>query len=193
MPKPPESADPIRCVWASREPETTYHDIEWGVPSHDDAHLFEMLSLEGAQAGLSWATILNKREGYRRCFAGFDAERLARFTEADVDRLVQDTSIVRHRGKIESVINNAKRVLELRETHGSLDAYLWDWADGSPIVNRPKTLADVPAKTELSTKISKDLRKRGFAFVGPTTVYAFMQATGMVNDHTIDCFCAPKA
>ena len=165
-----------------------YHDDEWGVPSHDDAHLFELLTLEGAQAGLSWTTILRKREGYRRAFAGFDAEVVARFGAPDVERLLADPGIVRHRGKIESTVNNAARVLEVREEFGSLDAYLWQFVDGEPLVGTWRTLAELPAETAESQALSKDLKRRGFRFVGPTTMYAFMQAVGLVDDHLEGCF-----
>jgi len=183
------SRDVPRCEWCLRSPEEiAYHDAEWGVPSRDDRHLFEMLSLEGAQAGLSWTTILRKREGYRTAFAGFDAAKVARFTAKRVDRLVGDPSIVRHRGKIESVVSNAARVLEVAEERGSLAAYVWDFVDGVPVVNRPRSLKEIPAETDLSRRISRDLRRRGFRFVGPTTVYAFLQATGVVDDHVRSCF-----
>lgn len=165
-----------------------YHDEEWGVPSHDDVHLFEMLTLEGAQAGLSWSAILNKREGYRHAFAGFDPAAVARFGPKDVERLLADPGIVRNRLKVESTVDNAARVLEVQEEHGSLDAYLWAFVGGEPIVNHWRTLAELPAETELSKAISKDLKRRGFRFVGPTIIYAFMQTVGMVDDHTVDCF-----
>ena len=165
-----------------------YHDEEWGVPSHDDRHLFEMLTLEGAQAGLSWSTILRKREGYRLLFEGFDPTAVAGFTARDVERLLQDAAIVRNRLKVESTVVNAARVLEVQEEVGSLDAYLWSFVEGEPIVGRPRALAELPAETELSGALSKDLKKRGFRFVGPTVCYAFMQAVGLVNDHTVDCF-----
>ena len=175
-----------RCWWAPEGDSAylAYHDEEWGVPSHDERHLFEMLTLEGAQAGLSWATILHKREGYNRAFANFDAEKVARFTQPDVERLLADPSIVRNRLKVESTVVNAKRVLELE----SLDDYLWGFVDGSPIVNRWRKLADIPAETAESRAMSKEMKKRGFRFVGPTVCYAFMQATGLVNDHIVDCF-----
>ena len=165
-----------------------YHDEEWGVPSHDERHLFEMLVLEGAQAGLSWATILRKREGYRNAFAGFDPEPVARFTARDVERLMKDTGIVRNRMKIEAAIANAKAVLGVRDEFGGLDPYLWGFVDGRPIQNKWRTLADLPAETPASKATSKDLKKRGFRFVGPTICYAFMQAVGMVNDHVTSCF-----
>ena len=165
-----------------------YHDEEWGVPTHDDRHLFEMLTLEGAQAGLSWSTILRKREGYREAFAGFDPASVAKFGEKDVERLLADPGIVRNRMKIESTIENARRVLEAQEEYGSLDAYFWAFVDAKPIVNSWRSLGELPAETPLSKTISKDLKKRGFRFIGPTIVYAFMQTVGMVDDHTIDCF-----
>jgi DNA-3-methyladenine glycosylase I len=165
-----------------------YHDREWGAPSHDDRHLFELLTLEGAQAGLSWATILRKRDGYRRAFAGFDASVVAGFTAEDVERLLADPGIVRNRLKVESTVNNAARVLEVQDEHGSLDAYLWGFVDGEPIVEGWRSLSELPAETPLSKMLSKDLRRRGFRFVGPTVCYAFMQAVGLVNDHTVDCF-----
>jgi DNA-3-methyladenine glycosylase I len=179
-----------RCGWVATGDELmlAHHDEEWGVPSHDDRHLFEMLTLEGAQAGLSWSTILRKREGYRRAFAGFDPATVARFGPRDVDRLLEDPGIVRNRLKVESTVNNAARVLEVEEELGSLDAYLWAFVDGRPIVNEVRTLADLPAETDLSKAISKDLKRRGFRFIGPTVVYAFMQSVGMVDDHMVDCF-----
>jgi DNA-3-methyladenine glycosylase I len=178
-----------RCGWAGTDPEMVrYHDEEWGVPSRDDAHLFEMLSLEGAQAGLSWSTILGKREGYRRAFAGFDAPKVARFTSRRIEKLLADPGIVRHRGKIESVVSNAACVLEVVAEHGSLADYVWSFTDGRPIVNRWRTLSQVPPETPLSHTLSKDLRRRGFRFVGPTTCYAFLQAVGVVDDHLLGCF-----
>jgi DNA-3-methyladenine glycosylase I len=184
-------AERRRCEWAGSSPEmVAYHDEEWGVPLHDDRHLFEMLTLEGAQAGLSWSTILRKREGYRTAFAGFEAAKVARFGPKDVERLLVDPGIVRNRLKVESTLENARRVLEAQAEHGSFDAYLWAFVDGGPIVNRWRSLAEIPAETPLSKAISKDLKKRGFRFVGPTVIYAFMQAVGMVDDHTRDCFRA---
>jgi DNA-3-methyladenine glycosylase I len=179
-----------RCEWVAKGDElmVAHHDEEWGVPSHDDRHLFEMLTLEGAQAGLSWSTILHKREGYRRAFAGFDPATVARFGPRDVDRLLEDPGIVRNRLKVESTVNNAARVLEVQEELGSLDSYLWAFVDGRPIVNEVRTLADLPAETDLSKAISKDLMRRGFRFIGPTVVYAFMQSVGIVDDHMLDCF-----
>jgi DNA-3-methyladenine glycosylase I len=181
---------PTRCAWVPLEDPLylAYHDEEWGMPSHDDRHLFEMLSLEGAQAGLSWSTILRKREGYRRAFAGFDAQRVARFDRRKVERLLADPSIVRNRLKVESVVANARAMLDVREEHGSLDAYLWSFVEGRPKVNRWRGLDEIPAETAESKAMSKDLKRRGFRFVGPTVCYAFMQATGMVNDHVTSCF-----
>jgi DNA-3-methyladenine glycosylase I len=175
-----------RCSWVPLQDPlyVTYHDDEWGVPSHDERHLFELLVLEGAQAGLSWSTILHKREGYRRAFAGFDAKRVARFGEREVARLLADPSIVRNRAKIESAIANARAALEL----GGLDAHLWSFVGGEPIVNTRRTVAEIPAETAESKAMSKDLKRRGFRFVGPTICYALMQATGMVNDHDVGCF-----
>jgi DNA-3-methyladenine glycosylase I len=179
----------VRCAWAGSDPlSVAYHDTEWGVPSHDESHLFEMLTLEGAQSGLSWMTILRKREGYRRAFADFDANAVAAFDESDVERLMQDASIVRNRLKIESTIANARAILALRDDAGSLDAYVWSFVDGAPLHNAWRELAELPAQTQLSKRMSKDLSKRGFRFLGPTTVYSFMQATGLVNDHVTSCY-----
>ncbi|MBT3941530.1 MAG: DNA-3-methyladenine glycosylase I [Chloroflexi bacterium] len=178
-----------RCEWAEgNDLMEQYHDTEWGVPSHDDSHLFEMLVLEGSQAGLSWQTILNKREGYRRAFANFDLATISAYGESDVERLVQDPGIVRHRGKIEATIGNANTALEVQAEFGSLDSYLWGLAGGKPVKNAPATMANIEATTYASESMSKALRKRGFRFVGPTTVYAFMQSAGMVNDHVVTCF-----
>ena len=176
-----------RCPWAVNELDAHYHDTEWGVPVRDDTRLFEMLSLEGAQAGLSWSTILKKREGYRRAFLGFDPARVAAMGDADIERLVQDASIVRHRGKIASVLTNARAVLRVQDEARSFSAYVWAFVDGEPVVNHPAALADVPAETPVSRAMSRDMKKRGFAFVGPTTAYAFMQAAGLVNDHLVTC------
>ena len=176
----------LRCFWALSAPDyLRYHDEEWGFPSGDDVRLFEKVCLEGFQAGLSWLTILRKREGYRKAFANFDAEKVARFTQKDVERLLQDPGIVRNRLKVESTVNNAKRVAEL---DGSLSEYLWSFVGGEPLVNRWRKLTDLPAETAESKAMSRDLKKRGFRFVGPTVCYAFMQACGLVNDHTVDCF-----
>lgn len=165
-----------------------HHDGEWGVPSHDDRHLFELLTLEGAQAGLSWTTILNKRDGYLRAFAEFEPDAVARYSQKDVERLLADPGIVRNRMKVESAVSNARCVLAVQEELGSLDAYLWGFVDGSPIVGRWKTMREIPAETAESRAMSKDLKRRGFRFVGPTICYAFMQSVGIVNDHTTRCF-----
>ena len=165
-----------------------YHDEEWGMPSRDDTHLFEMLTLEGAQAGLSWQTILRKREGYRRAFAGFDPAKVARFRSAKVEQLLRDPAIVRNRLKIASTVNNAARVLEVQRELGSLETYVWSFVDGEPLVGRWNRTQDIHAETEESRAMSTDLKRRRFRFVGPTVCYAFMQAAGLVNDHTVDCF-----
>ncbi len=167
-----------------------HHDREWGVPSHDDRHLFELLTLEGAQAGLSWSTILRKREGYRSAFAAFEVAAVASFSTKDVERLLTDPGIVRNRLKIESAVNNAARVLELQEECGSFDAYLWSFVGGEPVVGRWRSVAEIAAETDLSRTLSRDLKRRGFRFVGPTICYAFMQSVGLVDDHTVDCFRA---
>jgi len=179
----------IRCDWCGRDPlYVAYHDNEWGVPLHDDRRLFEMLVLEGAQAGLSWLTILRKREEYRRAFDGFDVERVAAYSEEDVQRLLADPGIVRNRLKIEAAISNARGILGVRKAFGSFDSFVWSYVDYTPRQNAWKSLADLPARTEISESMSRDLKNRRFNFVGPTICYAFMQAIGMVNDHTIDCF-----
>lgn len=181
-----------RCNWCGTDPlYVAYHDAEWGVPVRDDARLFEMLLLEGAQAGLSWITILRKRENYRRAFAQFDAEKIARFDAKKRARLMLDEGIVRNRLKIESATGNARAFLRMQE-QGSFADWLWAFVDGEPIVNRPRTMAQVPVRTELSDAISKELKKRGFRFVGSTIVYAFLQATGIVDDHLAGCFCAKR-
>ena len=179
-----------RCEWApvGNPRYLAYHDEEWGVPVHDDVRLYEMLTLEGAQAGLSWSTILNKREGYRRAFAGFDPARVARFTARTVERLMADPRIVRNRLKIESTVANARAVLAVQDDGGSLDELLWSFVGGAPKVNRFRRLSDIPAETPESKAMSKDLKRRGFRFVGPTVCYAFMQACGLVNDHVTGCF-----
>jgi DNA-3-methyladenine glycosylase I len=189
MPGPSQTPDntPPRCAWARSASEQLYHDQEWGVPSRDEHHIFEMLTLEGAQAGLSWETILNKRDGYRRLFNDFDPHAVARFTQRDVERLMLDPSIVRNRLKIESTINNAKATLDLYEAGTSLAELVWSYVDNTPVINHHESLQDLPAQTETSKALSKELKKRGFRFVGPTTMYAMMQAIGMVNDHTTDC------
>ncbi len=179
-----------RCAWAPvTDPRyLAYHDEEWGVPVHDDVRLFEMLTLEGAQAGLSWSTILNKREGYRAAFGGFDPVTVARYTPARVERLLRDRSIVRNRLKVESTVRNAGAVIEVQGEFGSLDAYLWTFVGGAPVVNRWRTLGDIPTESDVSRAMSKDLKRRGFRFVGPTVCYAFMQATGLAMDHATSCF-----
>lgn len=181
--------DKTRCAWAVKtEIESAYHDTEWGAPQFDDAGQFEFMILESAQAGLSWLTILKKREGYRRCFAGFDPVKVAAFTEKDIQRLLADPGIVRNRKKIESAIGNARLFLELAAKHGSFSNYLWAFVDGKPIVNKWKEMAEVPATTPLSDTIAKEMKKLGFKFLGSTVLYAHMQATGIVNDHLISCF-----
>ena len=178
-----------RCGWCGEDAlYVAYHDKEWGVPVHDDRRLFEFLILEGAQAGLSWITILRKRENYRQAFAGFDAGKVARFGARDVARLLADPGIVRNRLKVGAAISNAQRFLDVQEAFGSFDAYIWRFVDGRPIVNRWKTLKQVPASTQASDALSHDLKQRGFKFVGSTICYAHMQATGMVNDHLVGCF-----
>lgn len=177
-----------RCQWAKTDLSIAYHDEQWGVPTHDDRVLFEFLILEGAQAGLSWETILKKRENYRKAFARFDPAKVARFGRRDVTRLMNDAGIVRNRLKIESAIDNARAFLDVQEEFGSFDALLWRFVDGRPIVNRWKSLKEIPARTAVSDAMSKDLRKRGFRFVGSTICYAYMQAMGLVNDHTLGCF-----
>ncbi|HEX9080074.1 MAG TPA: DNA-3-methyladenine glycosylase I [Desulfuromonadaceae bacterium] len=178
-----------RCAWAGNDPlYQAYHDREWGVPVHDDRLLFEFLILEGAQAGLSWITILRKREAYRTAFARFDPELVARFDGTRIDGLLADPGIVRNRLKVESAVTNARAFLRVQEEFGSFDAYLWCFVDGRPIRNAWKSIADVPASTPLSDALSRDLKRRGFRFVGTTICYSHMQAVGMVNDHTVDCF-----
>jgi DNA-3-methyladenine glycosylase I len=179
-----------RCEWAVEGDDlyVSYHDEEWGVPSHDDRHLFELLTLEGAQAGLSWATILRKRKGYQAAFEQFEADRVARFDRRKRERLLKDTRIVRNRPKVESTVNNAQCVIEVREEFGSFATYIWQFVDGTPIVGRWRRLSDLPAETTESKAMSRDLKRRGFRFVGPTVCYAFMQAAGLVNDHVTTCF-----
>lgn len=178
-----------RCAWCGTDPlYVAYHDSEWGVPVHDDRLLFEFLILEGAQAGLSWITILRKREAYRKAFAGFDVGKVARFGKREVERLLGDAGIVRNRLKIAAAINNAQRFLEVQEAFGSFDGYIWRFVNGRPLQNRRKSLKDIPATTKESDALSRDLKARGFKFVGSTICYAHMQATGMVNDHVADCF-----
>ena len=182
----------IRCTWCGTDPlYCTYHDEEWGVPSHDDRHLFEKLILDGAQAGLSWITILRKRENYRTAFADFDPAKVARFTPAREVKLMLNPGIVRNKLKIASAVTNARAFLEAQEEFGSFDAYLWRFVGGQPIVNRWKYTREVPATSSESDALSKDLKQRGFKFVGSTIMYAFMQAAGLINDHTTDCFRYP--
>jgi len=189
MTKEPENSR-VRCEWArdSDPLMIAYHDHEWGAPLHEDQKLFEFLILEGAQAGLSWSTVLNKRQRYREVFAQFDPVKVARFRPARIERLLQDPGIIRNRLKVESAVRNARAALAVHREFGSLDAYLWAFVDGCPKVNRWESLTEIPATTKLSDVMSKDLKRRGFNFVGSTICYAFMQAVGMVNDHTVDCF-----
>lgn len=177
-----------RCGWAKNDLAIQYHDTEWGVPLHDDRGLFEFLILEGAQAGLSWDTILAKRENYRRAFDNFDPAKVARYSEAKCAKLLLNEGIIRNRLKIASAVSNAKAFLKVQKEFGSFDKYIWSFVGGEPKVNKVKNISDVPAKTEISDALSKDLKKRGFNFVGSTIMYAFMQATGMVNDHLTTCF-----
>jgi DNA-3-methyladenine glycosylase I len=177
-----------RCAWARGENYIAYHDTEWGVPVHDERALFEFLVLEGAQAGLSWSTILNKRENYRAAFDRFDARKVARYDERKLAALLENPGIVRNRLKVRAAVTNAKAFLEVRREFGAFDTYIWSFVEGRPRQNRWRRMEDVPARTEQSDAMSKDLRRRGFTFVGSTICYAFMQATGMVNDHLVDCF-----
>jgi len=188
-------AEKKRCGWVDGDNAeyVRYHDEEWGRPVHDDRHLFEMLTLEGAQAGLSWSTILNKRSGYRRAFANFDPRKVARFDARKKKSLLADPGIVRNRLKVESTVTNARAFLEVQREFGSFDRYLWSFVAGRPVLNRPTAMKDVPARTALSDRISKDLKRRGFRFVGSTIVYAYLQAVGIVNDHSRGCFrCPPR-
>lgn len=178
----------IRCVWAKDDLNIEYHDNEWGIPQHDDGKLFEFLVLEGAQAGLSWSTILKRREGYRKAFSNFDPLKVSKYTAKHIEKLLDNPEIIRNRLKINSAINNAKHFLKIQEEFGSFDKYVWSFVNYKPIINNFKKLSDLPVSTPISEKMSKDLRNLGFNFVGPTICYAFMQAVGMVNDHTIDCF-----
>ena len=180
--------EPCRCAWAKSPIEHEYHDREWGVPSRDDRVQFEFITLEAAQAGLSWVTILKKREGYRRCFADFDVERVARFTEKDVERLLLDPGIVRNRLKVAAAISNARCFLEVAAEFGSFSNYLWGFVDNTPIVNSWQEMHQIPATSPISDAASKELKKRGFKFLGSTVLYAHMQATGLVNDHLVSCF-----
>jgi DNA-3-methyladenine glycosylase I len=181
-----------RCPWGQGPWLGPYHDIEWGVPVHDDRRHFELLVLEGAQAGLSWLTVLKRREGYRQAFAGFDPAAVARFSDREVERLVGDPGIIRHRQKIESAIGNGAALLRVQEEKGTFDAYIWDFVGGTRVVNRWKVMGQLPASTELSVALSKDLRQRGFRFVGPTICYSYLQSAGMVLDHLTGCFRYPE-
>jgi DNA-3-methyladenine glycosylase I len=177
-----------RCEWAKDEPNTTYHDDEWGVPVHNDVALFEFLILEGAQAGLSWSTILNRRNGYRIAFSNFDVVAVSKYTQADVKKLVENKNIIRNKLKINSAINNAKQFIKIQKEFGSFDEYLWGFVNHKPIKNKFKKHSDLPCSSIISEKLSQDLKKHGFTFVGPIICYALMQAVGMVDDHTSDCF-----
>ncbi len=183
-----QKAERVRCGWANNELSIPYHDEEWGVPVHDDRTLFEFLILEGAQAGLSWNTILNKRENYRRAFDGFDPKKVARYDQRKITKLLADPGIVRNKLKVGAAVANAKAFLKVQEEFGSFDHYIWQFVGGKPQVNQRKSLREVPARTPESDAMSKDLLRRGFKFVGSTICYAFMQAVGMVNDHMVDCF-----
>ena len=178
------------CAWVPDENELyrTYHDEEWGVPLFDDKKIFEFLVLESAQAGLSWLTVLRKRENYRKAFKGFDPVKVAKFTQTTIEKLLKDPGIIRNRMKVEAAVNNAKQFLEIQKEFSSFSKYIWGFVDGKPIQNKHRTIKQLPAKTPLAEKIAKDMKKRGFKFLGPTVIYAHMQATGMVNDHTTDCF-----
>ena len=180
----------VRCDWVKGADDlyVAYHDDEWGIPVHDEKLWFEFLVLEGAQAGLSWSTVLKKRENYRRALDGFDAAKVARYDKRKIERLLKDEGIIRNRLKVEGTVKNARAFLEVQRQHGSFDAYIWEFVDGAPIQNHWRKMSDVPALTPLAESISKALKKRGFTFVGPTICYALMQATGMVNDHTTDCY-----
>ncbi len=178
----------IRCEWAAEEPNLSYHDKEWGRPEHDDQKLFEFLILEGAQAGLSWITILKRREGYRKAFSNFDVKKVAKYDQKKIDKLLQDESIIRNRLKVSSAVNNAQQFLKVQQEFGTFDKYIWSFVNNKPIKNKFKKLSDIPAFTLISEKMSMNFKKRGFNFVGPTICYALMQAIGMVNDHTSGCF-----
>jgi DNA-3-methyladenine glycosylase I len=177
-----------RCEWPKNELAIKYHDEEWGVPCHDDERLFEFIILEGAQAGLSWDTILRKREAYREAFDGFDVKKVARYTDKRIEKLLQNEGIIRNRLKVASAVTNAKAFLKVQKECGSFDKYIWSFIDGKPILNRWRESSQIPPRTEMSDTISKDMKKRGFSFVGSTIIYAHMQATGMVNDHLVSCF-----
>lgn len=181
-----------RCEWATAEPNITYHDKEWGRPEHDDQKLFEFLILEGAQAGLSWVTILKRREGYRKAFSNFDVEKVSNYNQRQIDILLKNDSIIRNKLKINSAISNAKKFVKIQKEFGSFDNYIWRFVDDKPIKNKFKSLSEIPSSSPISEKMSKDLKNRGFNFVGPTICYALMQAIGMVNDHTVGCFMHGK-
>jgi len=181
-----------RCEWAKEEPNITYHDMEWGKPEHDDQKLFEFLILEGAQAGLSWTTILKRRDGYRKAFSDFDVLKVSKYNKKQIKKLLKDESIIRNKLKIHSAINNANHLLKIQEEYGSFDNYLWGFVDYKPIKNKFKKTSDLPTSTKISEKLSQDLKKRGFSFVGPTICYALMQAIGMVNDHAYGCYLYQK-
>ncbi|MGL4485095.1 MAG: DNA-3-methyladenine glycosylase I, partial [Anaerovoracaceae bacterium] len=178
-----------RCKWAKTEPNISYHDTEWGVPEHDDKKLFEKLILDGMQAGLSWETILKKRDNFRLAFDNFEINKILKYDEAKVQELMQNKGIIRNRLKIESVKTNAEAFVKIQDEFGSFDKYIWDYVGGKPIINHWEKFEEIPVNTEISDSLSKDLKKRGFKFVGSTIIYAYMQAIGMVNDHTVDCFC----
>jgi len=183
---------PSRCPWAdSSESMRDYHDHEWGVPSRDDTHLFEMLLLEGAQAGLSWSTILGKRENYRQALDGFDPDRIVHYDEAKLASLLANPGIVRNRLKVRATVTNARAFLATREEHGTFASYLWAWVDDTPVVNRPESMADLPSRADLSDAIAKDLKRRGFTFVGSTIIYAYLEAVGVVDDHLVGCPAKP--
>ena len=181
-----------RCEWATAEPNITYHDKEWGRPEHDDQKLFEFLILEGAQAGLSWVTILKRRDGYRKAFSNFDVEKVSNYNQRQIDILLKNDSIIRNKLKINSAISNAKKFVKIQKEFGSFDNYIWRFVDDKPIKNKFKSLSEIPSSSPISEKMSKDLKNRGFNFVGPTICYALMQAIGMVNDHTVGCFMHGK-
>lgn len=177
-----------RCFWATTEEMKEYHDKEWGVPIHDDQKIFEFITLEGVQAGLSWSIVLKKRENYRKLFDNFDANKIAKYNEKKIEKLLQNPGIIRNRLKTQAIVNNAQRFLEIQKEFGSFSKYMWSFVNGKPIKNKIKELKDYPTTTEISDKFSKDLKQRGFKFIGSTIIYAHMQAVGMVNDHTVDCF-----
>lgn len=188
----PHEIDRVRCGWATGGLLTLYHDEEWGVPVHDDRRHYQFLVLEAAQAGLSWLTVLSRREGYRQAFCGFDPERVARFGDREVAKLLEDPGIIRNRAKVESAVTNARAMLSMRESHGSFDQYLWEFVGGATVANGWTDTAQIPARTELSERLSKDLRSRGFRFIGPIVCYSHLQAAGLINDHLTSCFRWPE-